>query len=179
MARDAKPARPAKPPADPPAVIGWKERIDFPDWGLVGVVAKSDTGARTGALDVGEITELPDNRVRFAVRLTRRDGERSDYVEAPISRRSRVRSAFGHAHDRLFIETTIRVGPVSKTVELGLVCRKKMLCRVLLGRKALQDDFVVDSRRRYVLTSKRAMRLLREQQNGVAGPKRKKKKELP
>ncbi len=132
-------------------VVGWREHVDFPDWHLRGIVAKLDTGARTGAMDVTEVQELPGDRVRFSIRLKRRSGEVSAQVEAPISRRARVRSAFGHAHDRLFVETRIRIGGVVRTVELGLVSRRKMLCRVLLGRKALDGHFLVDSGRRYVL----------------------------
>lgn len=134
-----------------PTVVGWREHIDFPQWHLRGIVAKLDTGARTGALDVTEIKELPGNRVRFVVRLKRKSGETSRQIEAEISRRTRVRSAFGHSHDRLFIETLVRIGPHSRRVELGLVSRKKMLCRVLLGRKALDGLFLVDSGRRYLL----------------------------
>src|SRR4051794_9632045 len=33
-----------------PLVIGWKERIDFPDWKLRRVKVKIDTGARTSAV---------------------------------------------------------------------------------------------------------------------------------
>ena len=131
--------------------IGWREYADFPDWHVRGIVVKADTGARTGAIDVAEIEELPGDRVRFAIRVTRKTGRVSKHVTFPISRRTRVRSAFGHAHDRLFVETTLKLGNVTKTVELGLVSRKKMLCRVLLGRKALEGDFLVDSGRRYLL----------------------------
>lgn len=152
------PADPARAAAGPThrlpgemLVVGWREHIDFPDFHLRGIVAKLDTGARTGAIDVTELEELPGDRVRFAIRLKRKSGEMSRHLEAPISRRARVRSAFGHSHDRLFIETTVRIGPVTKRVELGLVSRRKMLCRVLLGRKALDGDFLVDSGRRYVL----------------------------
>lgn len=143
--------------------IGWREYADFPDWHVRGIVVKADTGARTGAIDVAEIEELPNNRVRFAVRVTRKTGKVSRHIEARICRRSRVRSAFGHAHDRLFVETTLKLGEVTKTVELGLVSRKKMLCRVLLGRKALEDNFLVDSGRRYLLGRKpRQAKKLRE-----------------
>jgi hypothetical protein len=143
--------------------IGWREYADFPDWHVRGIVVKADTGARTGAIDVAEIEELPGDRVRFTVRVTRKTGRVSRHLEADISRRSRVRSAFGQAHDRLFVETTVRMGEVSKTVELGLVCRKNMLCRVLLGRKALEGDFLVDSGLRYVL-GRRRKKLVRNEE---------------
>src|SRR5688500_14437275 len=141
-------------PETAPLVVGWREHVDFPEWHLRGIVAKLDTGARTGAIDVSELEELPGDRVRFAVRLKRKSGEASRRLAAPIFRRARVRSAFGHAHDRLFIEATIRIGKVEKRVELGLVSRKKMLCRVLLGRKAL-DGLLVDSGGHYLLGRRR------------------------
>ena len=131
--------------------IGWKEYAAFPDWHVRNIAIKADTGARTGAIDVAEIEELPGDRVRFAIRVSRTSNKKSRYIEAKIARRTRVRSAFGHAHDRLFVETTLKLGKITKKVELGLVSRKKMLCRVLLGRKALEDDFLVDSGRRYLL----------------------------
>lgn len=135
-------------------IIGWKEYAAFPNWHVRNIAIKADTGARTGAIDVAEIEELPGDRVRFAIRVSRVSNKKSRHIEAKIARRTRVRSAFGHAHDRLFVETTLKLGNVTKTVELGLVSRKKMLCRVLLGRKALEGDFLVDSGRRYLLGTK-------------------------
>ena len=38
--------------AGAPLTIGWKERVDFPAWGIRRVKVKIDTGARTSALDV-------------------------------------------------------------------------------------------------------------------------------
>ena len=56
-----------------PQVIGWKETVDLPDWGIGSILAKSDTGARRSALDVHNIIELPGNRVQFDIVLDRKD----------------------------------------------------------------------------------------------------------
>jgi len=131
-------------------VIGWREYVDLPELGIRQVKAKSDTGARTSALDVRNVVELGGNRVRFDVVRSRREDGRVVTAEADIVRRTRIKSSFGQAHDRLVIPTKLRIGPVEKDVELGLVSRRKMLCRVLLGRKALEGDFLVDARHTYL-----------------------------
>ena len=52
------------------AVIGWREWVQLPDWGLR-MRAKADTGARSSAIDCAEVVEVPGDRVRFTVRLNR------------------------------------------------------------------------------------------------------------
>lgn len=124
-------------------VIGWREWVEFPDWSLR-IRAKADTGARSSAIDCAEISELPGNRVRFTVRLDRKD-KKHITLEAPIQSRKRVRSSSGQGNDRIFVETTIRLGEVEKTIVLSLVSRKTMIHRLLLGREALAGHFIVDS----------------------------------
>jgi len=129
--------------------IGWREYVALPDWGIAAIKTKADTGARTSAIDVSNLEELPDDRVRFNVMY---DRIRDHYVavEAAIVRRTRVKSSFGAAHDRLFVSTTMTLGPVTKEIQIGLVNRKSMHCRMLLGRAALLPDFVVDSGHMYL-----------------------------
>jgi len=143
--------------AKEPLVIGWREVAALPDWGIDAVNAKADTGARTSAIDVLDLEELPGDRVRFHVARFRRNRDRERAVEviAPIVRRSRVRSAHGTTQDRLFVATTLRIGDHAKTVELGLVCRRRMICRMLIGRAALADDFLVDSAQKHMVTEPR------------------------
>ena len=126
-----------------PAVIGWRERVRLPDWGLR-MRAKADTGARSSAIDCAEIKELAGERVRFTVRLNRKDTKLVT-LEEPIALRKRVRSSTGQGHDRIFVETTLELAGRQKRIMVSLVCRKRMIHRMLLGREALGGDFVVDS----------------------------------
>ncbi len=131
--------------------VGWREMIRIPAWGIEGIVAKIDTGARSSAIDVLSIEELADERVRFDVALSRRNRNRSVTVTAPIARRTRVRSSNGLVHERLLVEAELVLGPVHKIVELGLVCRQRMICRMLLGRQNLAGSFLIDPGGRYLL----------------------------
>ncbi len=132
--------------------IGYQEFVAIPAWGIDRLLAKSDTGARSSALDAKNITELPGNRVRFDIALSRNNREKTITVEAPIVRHTRVRSSHGHTTQRLVVHAPLRVGTVDITIEVTLVSRKRMICRMLLGRTALADTFLVDSGRRFVLS---------------------------
>ncbi|NWK54170.1 ATP-dependent zinc protease [Verrucomicrobiaceae bacterium N1E253] len=123
--------------------IGWREWASLPEWG-VEVRAKADTGARSSAIDCSKIEELPGNRVRFTIRLSRKTN-RDLTLEAPIAMRKHVRSSTGHGHDRLFVETILRIGGREKSILVSLTCRQRMIHRMLLGREALSGDFLVDS----------------------------------
>jgi len=123
-------------------VIGRREVVTLPDWG-VRLRAKVDTGARSSALDVDDVEPIAGGRVRFSVVL-RRDRTRRVRAEARISRVGRVRPSSGVSQPRYFVTTRMRLGGIDKPVEISLVPRRGMLCRMLLGRSALTGDFLVD-----------------------------------
>jgi len=133
--------------------IGWREYVSLPDWGVKGVVAKIDTGARTSAVHVEKIRRLPGRRVQFEV-VTRRAKvdrpEKTVPVEAAVIRSTRVRSSTGHSQERFVVATRVRIGSVVRRIELSLVRREHMLCRMLLGRTAL-DGLLVDATRTHIL----------------------------
>ncbi|MCC9604972.1 RimK/LysX family protein [Blastopirellula sp. JC732] len=139
------------------AVIGWQEYVALPEWNVPPIRAKSDSGARSSAIDVVDFEELPGDRVLFHVALSKLNRDNLVTIEAPIKRRTRIKSSNGSVHDRIIVETTIKVGEHEALVELGLVCRKTMLCRMLLGRTALvAGRFLVNSEKRYLLSQKPA-----------------------
>ena len=136
-------------PTEQSLVIGWRETVSLPHWGIENLAAKADTGARSSAIDVENIEELPGNFVRFQVVRSRSRTDLSHPIEARIARRINVRSSFGHSMQRLTVFARIRIGTLEKVIEVGLVHRRRMITRMLLGRKALEHTFLVDSGRRY------------------------------
>jgi hypothetical protein len=133
-----------------PVIIGWKERVALPAWGIRRIIAKVDTGACVSAIHVDSIEELPDGRVRFEVAL-KRDGSLTRAVESEVVRVARIKPSHGRAQERYVVRTAVEVGARSMEIELSLVCRKKMRCRMLLGREAVAGAFVVDPSRAFVL----------------------------
>jgi hypothetical protein len=131
------------------AVVGRAEYIALPHWGIKRLRAKVDTGACNSALHVENIAELEDGRVRFDVLLNRKTGRRVS-VEAKIARQALVRPSSGIAQKRIFVRTKIKLGGVIRSVEISLVDRRNMLFRMLLGRSALENRFLVDVGQRYL-----------------------------
>lgn len=141
--------------ANPPHIIGWKESVSFPDWGIAHVSAKADTGARGCALDVRRVVELADGRLQFEVILDRGSGPRTQTVVARMIGHTRVRSSNGVVQERYRVETRVRIGRVVKRAEFSLTTRRQMIHRVLLGRRFLAGTFLVDSEKTYLATKRR------------------------
>ncbi|MGI9013373.1 MAG: ATP-dependent zinc protease family protein [Phycisphaerales bacterium] len=133
-------------------IIGWRERVALPDWGISKIRVKADTGARSSAIDVDEFEELPGDRVRFTVVTSRRSGRaRVTECEAPILRRAIVKSSMGRVQTRIFVETELELAGIRKRIAVSLVSRHHMISRMLLGRTALAPEFIIDPCSVYLL----------------------------
>ena len=139
----------------PPLLIGWKERIDFPDWDLRRVKVKIDTGARTSALGAVyyELRDVPDlGRVAdLVLALDPREPERRVNLRVPVLATVVVRNSGGHSEWRPVVETRVRLGPLTKVIRLTVTNRSQMRFPVILGRQALAGDFLVDVTRKHLL----------------------------
>jgi hypothetical protein len=134
--------------------VGWKEYIDFPDWGIRRVKVKMDTGARTSALDVlsYDLRDTDDGLVAdLRLVLSRKHPERVTIATAPVLKTVLVSSSTGVRQERPLIETVIRLGPITKRIRVTITNRSRMLFRMILGRKTLEGDFVVDVSKKYLL----------------------------
>lgn len=143
--------------------VGCREWMSLPDWGIARIRVKIDTGARTSALHVENLEILPDGRLSFDVVLDRKESPRTVRVVAAESvRTSTVRPSNGVSESRHIVETRMRLGEVEKTIEVGLVDRGPMLYRMLVGRRALGADFVIQPDEAYLLSGPRPLSKERE-----------------
>ena len=133
-----------------PVIVGWREFVALPEWGIPRLKAKIDTGARTSSIHVGQLEELPGGRVRFEVVVREKPKLRTQYIEATPVRRSIVKPSSGVPQERLVFRTTLKMGPIEREIELSLVSRKGMLCRMLVGRLALPSHVLVSPTRKYL-----------------------------
>jgi hypothetical protein len=142
-------------PAKRPLVIGWKEVVALPEWGISRLRIKVDTGARTSAIDVPhfEITEGGPQgpMVDLQLALDPRHLERVRVVRTPLLGWVVVSNSGGQRECRPLVETAVRLGPVAKRVRLTVANRAGLRFRMLLGRQALLGDFLVDVSQKYLL----------------------------
>jgi hypothetical protein len=157
MEKRLSPEAQAGAPAGPtrPLLIGWREYVSLPDWGVRRIKVKVDTGARTSALDVARYELVQgegDSLVaRLFLSLDRKHPVRLKMVETAVLRIVAVRNSSGGWEERPLVETTLRLGPVTKRIRLTITNRAPMRFRMILGRKALENDFVVDVSKQYLL----------------------------
>ena len=156
--KHASPIGPKKEKKSLP-IIGWKEVIDLPEHNISNLLAKIDTGAKTSALDVSKVRQLNDSEVEFEIVGSRKDKSLTQSVCCAFSGKTTIRSSNGQIQTRYRIKTTVQVGNKGFPIEFTLVSRKSMICRVLIGRKALENRFLVDPSVKYVHRSRKKVRV--------------------
>src|SRR5262249_32781399 len=138
-----------------PLVIGRKEYVAFPTWGIRRIRAKVDTGAHTSALDVlgYDLWEVEGQglHARLRLALNRKRPDRYRVVEMPVLCMVSVCNTGGVRELRPVVETTIQLGPVTRRIRLSVTDRTAMRHRMILGREALHGAFIVDVSRTYLM----------------------------
>ncbi|MBD2015595.1 ATP-dependent zinc protease [Microcoleus sp. FACHB-53] len=133
---------------EPLPVIGWREQLALPELGIPEVKAKIDTGARSSALHVFDLEAFQQDgrmRVRFKVHPYQRDTHRTVLAQAELIDQREVRNSGGYTQLRPVIQTLVELGEFAFPIELTLTNRDKMSFRMLLGRQAVRQRFLVDA----------------------------------
>lgn len=136
-------------------VIGWRERVALPDLNIERVTAKIDTGARTSCLHAFHIEPFDRDGaewVKFGVHPYQRDNNHEVWCESPVIDNRIVRSSTGQETHRYFIATSVKILDHVWDIEVSLADRDSMGYRMLLGRTAVVDRFLVNPGRSYLIS---------------------------
>jgi hypothetical protein len=150
------------------SVAGWREWVSLPDLGVEWIKAKLDTGARTSALHAFDLEELERDGqrwVRFSIHPWQRSAADAVTAELPVHDVRRVKSSSGHVQERYVVLMVIRIGLRRVTTEVTLTRRDEMGFRLLIGREALNQGFLVDARHSYI--GGRPKKVVRRRNRGV------------
>lgn len=142
-----------------PIIIGWREWVSLPELGIPRLKTKVDTGARTSSLHaccVEVIEKTPHQKqVRFIIHpQPKRFPEKSIKCIADLIEIREITDSGGHKENRCVIQTSVVLGTQCWPIEITLTSRDSMRFRMLLGRTALEQRFIVDPSHSYLYSKK-------------------------
>ncbi|MEN9743812.1 MAG: hypothetical protein RLZZ65_1617 [Bacteroidota bacterium] len=130
-------------------LIGRRELAVLPDFGLEQVKVKVDTGAYTSSIHVSSCQE--ENGLLKVIFL---DEKHAAFTGKEMTfskfRTKKVKSSTGQTQERYFVFGTICLAGLCFRTEFSLTVRQGMRYPILLGRKVLNNRFVVDTSKKYI-----------------------------
>jgi len=109
--------------------IGRIDQIDFPEFGLLNIEAKVDTGAYTSAIHAHKIEETIINGENF-IKFTLLDPNHIQYNEKEFRTKNYykkvIKSSNGTSKERFAIKTTVNIFKETNDIELTLSERSDM-----------------------------------------------------
>lgn len=133
--------------------LGWREWLALPDLNINKIKAKIDTGARTSALHAFFIDPYHKGStpwIMFGIHPNQHDIDRVVECHAPVKDIRVVSDSGGHKSKRYVIDTQIVLGETAFSAEMTLTNRDNMKFRMLLGRTAMKNNFLVDPQASYL-----------------------------
>lgn len=130
----------------PENAVGWREWVNLPQLSLHHIKCKVDTGARTSALHAFFVEPFRDKgapMVRFGMHPIQQQTEPEVICTAAVIDQREVSDSGGHREFRFVIASEVVIGQHRFDAEMTLTNRDTMRFRMLLGRTALTDRFVV------------------------------------
>ncbi|VGO16770.1 hypothetical protein PDESU_05362 [Pontiella desulfatans] len=136
-----------------PLKLGWREWCALPELGIPAIKAKVDTGAKTSCLHTFSIEPYQEDgasRVRFKVHPLQKNENLVLECTAAVKDERIVSDSGGHKELRYIIETKVLIGDKFRLIEMSLTNRDSMRFRMLLGRRAMEENTLVDPAASYL-----------------------------
>lgn len=124
-------------------IVGKKEKISIIDLELYDLDAKIDTGADSNALHCDDIV-IEDEWVSFTLVDEVHESYHGKRIKIPLYKFKSVKSSNGEVQLRPSIKVRVAFYGKEYTTVISLTNRKDMKYPMLIGRKFLNNRFLVD-----------------------------------
>ncbi len=134
--------------------VGWREKIRLPELSKRMIKAKMDTGAKSSALHVSDLSiELEDGQeiANFTIWVGRKSKLTPIKLRVPVFTTMRIKSSNGSVEERPTIRTNLEINGRIWPINITLTDRSKMKYRMLIGRDAMADNLRVCPSKSYLL----------------------------
>ncbi|MDO6516394.1 30S ribosomal protein S6--L-glutamate ligase [Zobellia uliginosa] len=128
-------------------IIGSEEWCVFENLGIPAIKARVDSGAKTSSIQATNIKIIMKGTqewVKFEVSPLQENRSISIPCQARLVDRRMVKSSSGISEERLVVRTAVTLGDETFEIELTLANRDTMEFRMLLGREALNERYIVN-----------------------------------
>lgn len=128
-------------------VIGRAELLHFSMQAISDIPAKVDTGAYRSAVHASDISVSDDGKMLKFTLLGGHPvcGNLATVVETDEFKKVFIANSFGHREERYEVKLKVKLGPKIFWATFSLADRSKKIYPILLGRKLLNDRFLVDT----------------------------------
>jgi hypothetical protein len=128
--------------------IGRIDKADFPELNLEDIKVKVDTGAYTSSVHSHHIKEIELNGEKL-IEFKLLDPSHPEYEDKKFKTKNykvkSIKSSFGQIEQRYIIETKIVLFAQEYPIKLSLSERSDMKFPILLGRRFLNKQFIVNT----------------------------------
>jgi len=128
-------------------IIGSQEWCAFTTLKIPAIRARVDSGAKTSSIQATEIKLIKKNDerwVRFVVYPIQRNKTIKVTCKAKLLEKRSIKGSFGISEERFIIKSPITIGEDTFDIELSLANRNTMEFRMLLGREAISNQFLIN-----------------------------------
>ena len=148
-------------------ILGRYDGVDLPEFGLINIHAKIDTGAYTCSLHCHK-AEVVGGKLEFILL----DEEHPEFTGMKFITSDyqikNIKNSFGEVERRFVIVTTLKIFNEEITTEFSLSNRGSLKFPILIGRKILRNRFIIDVKKKNLSfrEKQKLQRTLKKQKRG-------------
>lgn len=128
-------------------IIGSQEWCAFDQLKIPAIRARTDSGAKTSSIqatDIDLIKKNDEDWVRFVIYPLQKNNTIKVVCKAKLVGKRMIKGSFGISEERLIIITPVTIGGDVFEIELSLANRNTMEFRMLLGREAMTNRYLIN-----------------------------------